>query len=606
MLTVPRRCCCGARRYTVQIGAEQVPRHLDCFDELANGVKGPWLDGWGGVVHRRFEAWFGKFRAIGGQVDIVMLDWENNSPYFSWVAQPNCAAALAEDPRWPKLREDLNALGSTYNVSFPAAPTQAEMKAWAGDRAGMRQWVWNDVVNSMVARTVNVSIVAPLTKLFPKLIINNFSHKHRSDPAVVPWWPYQFGDSATPPAGTGQHVGTHQGGAFYGPSNKTKVLLSADIVRVQSVDASPFNVLLAHAAVASDMVKAAPSVPVLPWLEPDTTSYGDAFATLDPIWSEHLFHLTLRFSARRFLWWRAGRDLPLSRGMAAASAALRELDSVMNNATGGAWGADYGKQQACEMSTIDSVTQKQVTWHDPLLLSGVLVDCPSKSPVEVWRVTFRCDVPARDDDDRTCAYPTHPGEWHIGGGLTTMPVPNGRPLHLPGGVTTGFWFSRSMKNDDASAFNARVANAPEDGIAPSSGVWNDFVLDDGTARPAPAPAAAEAEGATLKCSTPPRAVALPAELPAEVEAFLTTAKGKLDQMWAASKAAGGSAVIVYGDRILMTHAFGTTVPATAAGDDAEPRACPDTHTLEGFCSRGAKCIACVSDEFPGSHRRLSH
>ena len=76
LLTVPRRCCCGAYacRYTVQIGAEQVPRHLDCFDELANGVKGPWLDGWGGVVHRRFEAWFGKFRAIGGQVDIVMLD----------------------------------------------------------------------------------------------------------------------------------------------------------------------------------------------------------------------------------------------------------------------------------------------------------------------------------------------------------------------------------------------------------------------------------------------------------------------------------------------------------------------------------------------------
>ena len=58
---------------------------------------------------------------------------------------------------------------------------------------------------------------------------------------------------------------------------------------------------------------------MLPWLEPDTTTEHDAFATLMPIWSEHLFHLSLRFSARRFLWWRAGRDQPLSRGMATAS-----------------------------------------------------------------------------------------------------------------------------------------------------------------------------------------------------------------------------------------------------------------------------------------------
>ena len=80
------------------------------------------------------------------------------------------------------------------------------MKAWAQDSKGMRQWVCNDVVNRLVARTVNESIVVPLTGLFPKLIINNFSHKYRSDPRGVEWWPYQFGDSATPPAGTGEHV----------------------------------------------------------------------------------------------------------------------------------------------------------------------------------------------------------------------------------------------------------------------------------------------------------------------------------------------------------------------------------------------------------------
>lgn len=122
-----------------------------------------------------------------------------------------------------------------------------------------------------------------------------------------------------------------------GPSNRSKVLVSATPQRALGVDASPFNVLLLHAAVASDMVRAAPAVPVLPWVEPDTTTEHDGLATLRPIWPEHLFHLTLRLGARRFLWWRAGRDQPLSRGMATASAALHELDTVMDAATAGAW-----------------------------------------------------------------------------------------------------------------------------------------------------------------------------------------------------------------------------------------------------------------------------
>jgi hypothetical protein len=200
--------------YTVEGADKVIPRGLACFDEIAPGVRGPWLDSWSSVVRRRFEVWFGRFKAIGGAVDLVMLDWEENSPFFSWVQQPGCAPALARDARWSRLRADLSALGSRYNVSFPAAPTQSEMHRWGKSRDGMRQWVWNDVVQRGIARTINETIVKPLLKLYPKLTINNFSHKHRSDPAAVQWWPYQFGDSTTPPAGSGCHVGTHQGGAF--------------------------------------------------------------------------------------------------------------------------------------------------------------------------------------------------------------------------------------------------------------------------------------------------------------------------------------------------------------------------------------------------------
>ena len=223
-----------------------------------------------------------------------------------------------------------------------------------------------------------------------------------------------------------------------GPSNRSKVLLSATPETVLGVDASPFNLLLLHAAVASDMVRAAPTVPVLPWVEPDTTTEHDGYAALLPIWSEHLFHLSLRFSARRFLWWRAGRDQPLSRGMATGSAALRELDTVMATASAGAWRRDG---HDCAMTTIESVTQQQLSWTELYLLSGVEVRCPSVAPVNVWRLTFRCDIPQRDTDNVDCAYPTAVGEWHVGGGITVRPVPNGTLLNISGGAATGFWFT---------------------------------------------------------------------------------------------------------------------------------------------------------------------
>lgn len=100
--------------------------------------------------------------------------------------------------------------------------------------------------------------------------------------------------------------------------------------------------------------------------------------------------------------------------------------------------------------------------------------------------------------------------------------------------------------------------------APSAaiGVWDDF--SDGPARSTartdqqPQRAGADDSSTTLSCPTAPRAVPLPAQLPAEIETILSGARGKLDQMWTASKAAGGSAAVVYGDRVLMTHTFGST------------------------------------------------
>ena len=100
--------------YTIQIGNLTVPRHLECFDPIADSVNGPWLDAWSETVHARFQKWFEEFHSLGGQVgslsqpfhsslplpldsqsafaamgrqvDIVMLDWENGAAFYDWVA----------------------------------------------------------------------------------------------------------------------------------------------------------------------------------------------------------------------------------------------------------------------------------------------------------------------------------------------------------------------------------------------------------------------------------------------------------------------------------------------------------------------------------------
>ena len=79
---------------------------------------------------------------------------------------------------------------------------------------------------------------------------------------------------------------------------------------------------------------------------------------------------------------------------------------------------------------------------EPFLLSGVVVECPSAdTAVQVWRLTFRCEVPTRDVDNRQCAYPTAPAEWHVGGGLVLRPVPGGALLDV-GGAKPGHWIVR--------------------------------------------------------------------------------------------------------------------------------------------------------------------
>ena len=89
--------------------------------------------------------------------------------------------------------------------------------------------------------------------------------------------------AAEPVIGIGSHVGTHQSTSFYGSCNTTRVIAAQspgpNATQTQ-IDGNSFNALLVNVASARDMVRAAPSVPVQPWVAPKYADWGVGYSYL--------------------------------------------------------------------------------------------------------------------------------------------------------------------------------------------------------------------------------------------------------------------------------------------------------------------------------------
>ena len=81
--------------------------------------------------------------------------------------------------------------------------------------------------------------------------------------------------------------------------------------------------------------------------------------------------------------------------------------------------------------------------------------------------------------------------------------------------------------------------------------------------------AAAGAGELLPCPKPPPTPSLPAELPPEIEELVTNVKAGLDQMFARSNATAGSAALVYGDRVLVSHGWGSTTKTGGKAVDGD-------------------------------------
>ena len=275
---------------------------------------------------------------------------------------------------------------------------------------------------------LNRSIFEPIRQHYPRVELSNFQHWHHTDPSAMQQPATRRGMWAggEPAVGLGAHVGTRSSHGFYGACNTTTVIASypgGPEGRQTELAANSFTTLLHEVLTARDIVRAAPSVAVHPWLSPKYAGCGGGrgldggitwlasgnSSNVDEttMWEENVFHLALSTASTQFLWWQPGAQRPMGLGMPLLSKVLAELDwatglgahatrtaAAAAAAAGDESGAGAGGETSgrngngggggdgggCTLRPIVSAATEIEDLAPTYLLSGMSVSCPTPTP----------------------------------------------------------------------------------------------------------------------------------------------------------------------------------------------------------------------------------
>ena len=385
-----------------------------------------WADKWKRIVSKRFDEWFARLKALGGSVDVIMLDFEGQ-PYWEWQHYANDSNTLQADPRWPAVREELNSKGRLFGVSFDDL---SDMHSWGMDSSDFRQFVWADVMLSRRGRYLNETLFDPARKSFPQVKGSDYDHSHH--PAPGKQWAFAAGGVTKQPLCCGSHVGTHGSRAYYGWSTSQKPTIAWTApaskngkVAAMNVSApnTPFNMMLHYIRQIRGELLSVPGVGMMPWVQPKNSSWysklchtaacsNHSTLSLDGTWEEMLFHMALN-GVSEFLWYRAGDEF-VTEGIKNFTAVLVELDEVVARHTTLADAHCAGES---------------VTFADESLLSGIRAAQGS-----VYRFSPRAPMA------EVSVVSENPATFRIGG-REVAPVKGGVLQKRASVGTNGFWIA---------------------------------------------------------------------------------------------------------------------------------------------------------------------
>lgn len=309
-------------------------------DGTLTAYRGPWMDHGVATVKARMETFFSAYKAAGGKLDVLILDYE--AGISNWQLSNESAAAIQNDPRTAAL---LKSLGITSMADVMNVQTHEFVK-------------WNDAMSDLMNKALNTAIFDVAKKYFPDVRSSNYDSYAMTKENLVP---ELNGNLMTPPS----HAGTTNAPVLYGQMGN---LSSAQLVDGQAYGNSKLAVLRWQVNLLRS-INLSSADGATPWISYE--SYTGSQLKNSAYYDELIYQLAMS-GAKEFLVWN---PKPYQGGQNPADwssdAQAKALDAAL---------ADVNAHLGDGPRTV--VTPKLMAWDSNLVVSGVQVG----DKVE-WRVS---------------------------------------------------------------------------------------------------------------------------------------------------------------------------------------------------------------------------
>jgi len=311
--------------------------------------RGPWCNHGIEKVSTRVREYVRAFKAAGGRIDFLIVDYENG--LANWLISEDNRRAIAADPRSARLK---------------AALGYSDFVAGTNFRTGTGYLAFNAEMSRAVTETLHQALFEPVREFYPRVQGSNYDHFIMSKEHVVPdynghkqWSTAMFGTHASFPTYGGV------GGAMKFPGKLVPGVYGE----------KPFDVMRYTLNRVRSIRRSSPA-PIKPWV-----GYYDfnesAYAKSD-YYQEVIYHLAL-CGSDGFLYWNPYPIKNLRTDIPWCSA---EQDMLLNRCLE-ILNEKIGAEERF------SVTYDAIPWDSALLVSGLRV-----GKKVLWRVTAPPDVKA--------------------------------------------------------------------------------------------------------------------------------------------------------------------------------------------------------------------
>jgi hypothetical protein len=306
------------------------------------------------AVRVRFDDFFRHFKDAGGQMDLLILDFEGN--FSNWaiggVENKDHWLAIQNDPRFP-------ALATTLGFE--------ELLTVANFFSGRSYLKWNAVMAGVADDALNRAVFLPARKYFPGLRGSNYGSCVMTEKNAVPDLNGHMQWTETVP------MGTYQAPSFYTWIGQ---LAGRQLDGKKPFGQSPFAGLLLTLNTMRAVCRSSP-MPVTPWVAwqryaGDGPGCPPATVANTPYYREMVLHLALTGSVH-ILFWNPHPWLP-SQDPATMSLPRDEqlLDGILDQLT-----------KALAGNEREALTLSPIPWDATVIATALRID-----KRVLWRFTF--------------------------------------------------------------------------------------------------------------------------------------------------------------------------------------------------------------------------